>query len=370
MASNNVDDYANEDYGDEDYADENYADEDYADEHHADEDYAGEDYLDNNDANNHYANNDYTDDHYPDDHYADGTYVDDGTGHHGTADNGTTGNNTTVNRAVANDTLARSTTGNNVLPNHTIAIHPTGPISSLLPPNHTVNKVPTGNGATGNGTPGGGTTGHNAPIDPHYYPQSGPASSFAHFDDHICSFNDLWNTFQPIIQKANAGHGSADYAGMVKTAIQTVSASSGVQDYQLLCIIMQESTGNCFVQAGSSRLIMVVKSLGVDLTRTTIDNSRPRRSWDRWSYAVFWSANPQQSDIDSMVQAGATHFKQCLDQQKGNFYEALRVYNSGHIAESGDLSDPNSDGTPKYVQDVANRTHGWYAGNGAPMPPS
>ena len=63
-----------------------------------------------------------------------------------------------------------------------------------------------------------------------------------------------------------------------------------------------------------------------------------------------------------MVQVGTQHLKQSLDQQKGNVYEALRVYNSGSIASDGDLSSPHSVGTPSYVTDMANRFHGWING--------
>ena len=64
-----------------------------------------------------------------------------------------------------------------------------------------------------------------------------------------------------------------------------------------------------------------------------------------------------------MINAGTQHLKQCLDQQHGNVYEALRMYNSGAIAADEDLSSPHSVGTPSYVNDVANRLHGWISGS-------
>jgi hypothetical protein len=64
-----------------------------------------------------------------------------------------------------------------------------------------------------------------------------------------------------------------------------------------------------------------------------------------------------------MVQAGTQHLESCIQQATGNnIYEALRLYNSGSVAADGDLSSPNSVGTPSYVNDVANRFHGWIDG--------
>jgi soluble lytic murein transglycosylase-like protein len=63
-----------------------------------------------------------------------------------------------------------------------------------------------------------------------------------------------------------------------------------------------------------------------------------------------------------MISVGAQHLKGNLDQAQGNVYEALRLYNSGSVAADGDLSSPNSVGTPSYVNDMANRFHGWISG--------
>ncbi|OQV11323.1 Transglycosylase SLT domain-containing protein [Cladophialophora immunda] len=195
-------------------------------------------------------------------------------------------------------------------------------------------------------------SGSGAPIDPHYYDQHGPASSFAPFDDHICAYEDLWHAFEPTIQEANEQHEDGnDYSTLIDQAIQHVSQSTGVESYLLLCIIMQESTGNLFVQTTydadhepTGGLMQCSGCEGLDTS----------------------DAEPNLDDVISMVETGATHLQQCLQQQNGNVYEALRIYNSGSIAESGDLCDPASVGTPDYVCDVANRTHGWISGNGKP----
>ena len=66
-----------------------------------------------------------------------------------------------------------------------------------------------------------------------------------------------------------------------------------------------------------------------------------------------------QAKVEDMIRLGARHLKDNLAANGSNIYVALRVYNSGSVAHSGDLSDPASVGTPKYVSDVANRLHGW-----------
>ena len=66
-----------------------------------------------------------------------------------------------------------------------------------------------------------------------------------------------------------------------------------------------------------------------------------------------------QAKVDDMILKGCQHLKSNFTQGGGNKYNALRYYNSGSIAPSGDLSDPKSVGTPHYVSDVANRLHGW-----------
>lgn len=69
--------------------------------------------------------------------------------------------------------------------------------------------------------------------------------------------------------------------------------------------------------------------------------------------------------ITNDIKAGAQHFKGNLDQAKNDVFQALRLYNSGAVASSGDLSDPKSVGTPSYVADVANKLHGCIGPAGA-----
>lgn len=85
------------------------------------------------------------------------------------------------------------------------------------------------------------------------------------------------------------------------------------------------------------------------------------------------SFNPkdERNSIFGMVRDGTqgTKFGDGLTQtinKSGDVYSAARMYNSGSIASSGDLSDGNG-ATACYVSDIANRLTGWvYAGSSCP----
>jgi hypothetical protein len=68
-------------------------------------------------------------------------------------------------------------------------------------------------------------------------------------------------------------------------------------------------------------------------------------------------SNVSQATVTGMVLAGARHFQGNLETQGGNVFEAFRMYNSGDINRS-DLNDGKG-ATPNYVNDCANRLHGW-----------
>ncbi|KIW69146.1 hypothetical protein PV04_05039 [Phialophora macrospora] len=204
-------------------------------------------------------------------------------------------------------------------------------------------------GDSGGAHEGEGLPEGTAPIDETYYHCSGPASAFEQeFDPHVCSYDDLFEHFLPTIVQANSAHGDGEEAAnMIHEAIQTVSAATGVEDVVLLCMIMQESTGNCFVP-------------------TTIDaDGQPTGGLLQCSGAAgvdTQGGELTQDIVEHMISVGAQHLKSNLDQAQGNVYEALRLYNSGSVAADGDLSSPNSVGTPSYVNDMANRFHGWISG--------
>ncbi len=72
-----------------------------------------------------------------------------------------------------------------------------------------------------------------------------------------------------------------------------------------------------------------------------------------------------QALVTAMVDAGTQHLAGDFSNPGENGYTALRLYNSGSIAPSGDLNDcpkdkdGNNIGTPSYVATIANRLHGW-----------
>ena len=53
----------------------------------------------------------------------------------------------------------------------------------------------------------------SAPIDEAYYHCNGPSSNFRQmFNEHVCSYDDLFNNFHPTIVQANSTHGDGEEA--------------------------------------------------------------------------------------------------------------------------------------------------------------
>lgn len=73
-------------------------------------------------------------------------------------------------------------------------------------------------------------------------------------------------------------------------------------------------------------------------------------------------ATISEDDVYAMVRCGAQHFKGNMNDPaknpKNDPWVALRLYNSGSVAPSGDLNDGNG-ATAHYVIEVANRLRGW-----------
>lgn len=113
------------------------------------------------------------------------------------------------------------------------------------------------------------------PIDSQYHKQSGPASSFEWFTKHICSFEDLFNHFKTDMLNSNGGSDKNECVGFVSrpcllpvlytedynlltmrnmmklwNSIKKIAAETGLREALILCVIMQESTGNCRVKVG------------------------------------------------------------------------------------------------------------------------
>ncbi len=177
----------------------------------------------------------------------------------------------------------------------------------------------------------GGTNGGGG-----YENYSGPASAFPP-RSQWASYASLWRQNSRLI----ALNASPSEVTFIHSAIETVSASSGVDVRAILCIIVQESGGNP----------------RVGTTNNGVTNPGLMQSHNGVS---FNAADPRGS-ILQMVRDGTEGtrdgdgLKQLLGRY-GNYYEAFRGYNSGSVNEK-DLNDPVG-ATGDYVQKAANRLMG------------
>lgn len=200
-------------------------------------------------------------------------------------------------------------------------------------------NVPTSSGGGGGGSGSGDDHGTNGDTTVRHY--SGPASSFPN-PDLWQKFTLMWNN----ASQAMKSYDTADQISYIQQAINTVAAESNpqVDKRVILCVIMQESSGNVHVP-----------------TTTSPDGSVRNPGLMQSHNGVAFDSNNAQGSILQMVRDGTegTQSGDGLTQllkQYGDIYSALRGYNSGSV-------DPNnlSNGlgaTDSYVSDVANRLLG------------
>ncbi|KAL9113933.1 MAG: hypothetical protein Q9227_002067 [Pyrenula ochraceoflavens] len=178
-----------------------------------------------------------------------------------------------------------------------------------------------------------------------YY--SGPESQFPPKGEWV-SFADMWTANKNVIQNSCKilGYGknnNDDEVTDIFNAIQSRASASLVDHRFILAVVLQESHG----------------CVHIPPTNNGVQNPGLMQSHNG---ASFSSSSPSQS-ILQMVQDGTQGTKtgpglaQHLNTY-GNAYSAARMYNSGVIAEDGDLSKGNG-ATACYVSDVANRLTGW-----------
>ncbi|OAP65322.1 hypothetical protein AYL99_01294 [Fonsecaea erecta] len=186
-------------------------------------------------------------------------------------------------------------------------------------------------GGSGGGNGGGG-----------YVNYSGPASAFPP-TSQWASYAALWANNSKLMKYNDSDAEIAD----IKTAIETVARESQVDVRVILCTIMQESGGNVRVH-----------------TTVSPDGSvRNPGIMQSHNGSEFNPQNAAQS-ILQMVRDGVEGtrsgdgLKQCF-QHQGNWYAALRQYNSGSV-DVNNLDD-GMGATANYVRDVANRLmgHAW-----------
>ncbi|KAL8647852.1 MAG: hypothetical protein Q9226_006258 [Calogaya cf. arnoldii] len=183
-------------------------------------------------------------------------------------------------------------------------------------------------GAEGGSNGGGG-----------FVPYAGPASAYPD-PSQWASYSALWAQNSRLM-RLNSSEAEVE---MIHRAIETVSASSGVDVRCILVIIVQESGGN--VRVGS--------------TNNGVHNPGIMQSHNGVS---FNPADPEGSILQMVRDGteGTIHgdgLKQ-LYAKYGNYYEAFRGYNSGSVNKN-DLNDPVG-ATGNYVQKAANRLmgHSW-----------
>lgn len=208
-------------------------------------------------------------------------------------------------------------------------------------------NVPTtstgGGGNSGGGNSGGGGGGSDPGTngDTTLRQYSGPASSFPN-PELWQKFSLMWNN----ASQAMTSYDTADEINYVQQAINTVAAESNPQVDRrvILCVIMQESSGNVNVQ-----------------TTISPDGSVRNPGLMQSHNGVAFDSNNPQGSILQMVRDGTegTSSGDGLTQllkQYGDIYSALRGYNSGSV-NPNNLSD-GLGATNSYVSDVANRLLG------------
>ncbi|KAL9596793.1 MAG: hypothetical protein Q9219_005552 [cf. Caloplaca sp. 3 TL-2023] len=206
--------------------------------------------------------------------------------------------------------------------------------------NHNNNNGNGNNGNNGGGGDGkivgatGGTSGGGG-----YESYSGPASNFPD-PSRWASYDFLWKQNSALMKYND----SDSEIAFIHSAIETVSASSGVDVRAILCIIVQESGGNPRVG--------------------TTDNGVRNPGLMQSHNGVAFDPQDPKGSILQMVRDGTEGTRDGdglmqLVKRYGNYYEAFRGYNSGSVNKS-DLNDPVG-ATGDYVQKAANRLmgHSW-----------
>ncbi|TID19603.1 putative glycoside hydrolase protein [Venturia nashicola] len=168
------------------------------------------------------------------------------------------------------------------------------------------------------------------------YSKAVPKSSWLHPD---CIWeNHKWQT------------GTTDLAivSKLKEPVYRASCETGVDPALIMAIVFQESHG----------ILNIHRTIAPDGSSSNgIMQSDGCPSMEGRDPATI-----SEQDIYGMVRCGAEHFKGNMkDHVKNPTHDpwvALRLYNSGSVAPSGDLNDGNG-ATGHYVIQVANRLRGW-----------
>jgi hypothetical protein len=176
------------------------------------------------------------------------------------------------------------------------------------------------------------------------------------------SFDDMWDDNQKILKSSCSRafsqiDNSDEELDDIKSSIEDVSSSTGVDKTFILAIMLQESNGCVRVQTTSYShanpgLFQSHEGSGSCNDGSSVQTPCPK------------------SQIHQMIEDGVAGtaagdgLKQLLDAAKGDgvqrFYQAARMYNSGSLNSSGNLGLGVA--THCYSSDIANRLTGWSAG--------
>jgi hypothetical protein len=185
------------------------------------------------------------------------------------------------------------------------------------------------------------------------------------------SFDDLWSAQLNVLQNSCGWNGwgannSPTEISDIKSSIQSVATSTGVDSRFILATVMQESEG----------------CVRVPTTNNGVTNPGLMQSHNGAGTCAGKNPCPA-SEIQQMIQDGTAGtssgdgLKQLLAQAQPHdtsntlsqqVYIAARLYNSGS-ADYANLNDPVG-ATASYVNDIANRLHGWVATTARSCTPS
>ncbi|KAJ6024342.1 hypothetical protein N7540_005139 [Penicillium herquei] len=181
-------------------------------------------------------------------------------------------------------------------------------------------------------------------------------------DEWSISFDDLFESNKAVMSDScsqwDVANNSDDEIADIKTAIEAVAESSGVDARFILAIVMQESNGCVRVQTtdnGVTNPGLMQSHDGTGSCNTDGDVQDPC----------------PYSEIHQMIVDGVEGtssgdgLKALITQQGGSstalsHYQAARCYNSGSVASDGNLGQGVA--THCYVSDITNRILGWSSG--------
>jgi hypothetical protein len=177
--------------------------------------------------------------------------------------------------------------------------------------------------------------------------------------DQWMDFESAWSASVPNMKAScsqwNQQDNSEQEISDIKSAIQSVSASSGVDERFILAIMMQESNGCVRVQTTDN---------GVTNPGLFQSHNGAGSCWDNGVGKVPCPAK----EITLMVKNGVDGTKdgdglkqtigQCPSEGAQAYYQGAVIYNSGNLPSNLD----DNTATPCYASDVANRLMGWTKG--------